>query len=164
MKILITLILSAAALFATPNVGDKEIPFVLPGLYQNHMKVSSQELHGKVILLNLWASWCSGCQEEMPLFVNLQNRYSKDKFQIILVNIDSERQNGIDFLRSVDPQQLLSALYDRDKSLPKAYRCPGMPSSFLIDQKGNIAGVYIGSFDKEGLQTLEKQITKLLGK
>jgi len=164
MKIVSILLLTALALFATPNIGDKAVNFTLPNLYNHSVKTSSKALQGKVTLINIWASWCSGCQEEMPLLVQLQENYSKDKFEVILVNIDSQGQNAIDFLDYADPQKHLTALYDTEKSLAKAYRCPGMPSSILIDQKGNIAGVYIGSFHEKSIKKLKNNINQLIGK
>lgn len=164
MKTIALLLLTALTLFATPNVGDKEVNFTLPKLYNHNATISNHSLHGKITLVNIWASWCSGCQEEMPLFVQLQERYSKDKFAIILVNIDSQRQNAIDFLNQVDPQKRLTALYDVNKVLAKAYRCPGMPSSFLIDEEGNIRGVYVGSFNAKSIKKLKDDINKLIGK
>jgi len=165
-KILIFIIgiLLAVEIFAAPGVGDKAVDFTLPSLYNENKTLSSKELQGKVVLLNLWASWCSGCQEEMPLFVKLQQEFNKQDFEIVLSSIDSSAQNGIDFLQQVDPQQTLTSLYDAKKTLPKAYRCAGMPSSYLIDQEGNIVAVYIGSLDEEAMQKLHSKIVELIGK
>ena len=164
MKLLISLFVSALVLFAAPRAGDSEVPFHLPNLYDASVQTSNTDLRGRVVLLNLWASWCTGCQEEMPLFVKLQKRFNEKSFKIVLVNIDSDPQDGRDFLHSVDPEQTLYALYDHDKTLPAAYRCPGMPSSFLIDQNGKIVDVFIGSLDEDGIASLRQEIDSLLGK
>jgi len=164
MKKLLSIVLLSVALFAAPRVGDNAVKFELPDLYAQNISFKSASLKGKVVLLNMWASWCGGCQEEMPLFVELQKEFSKSKFEIVLANIDNEAKNGVDFLSKVDKKRSLTALYDADKILPKAYRCPGMPSSFLIDQNGKVVGVYIGSLDTEAILDLKKTIKKLLGK
>jgi len=164
MKKILTIVLLSVALFGAPRVGDDAVKFELPDLYAHNTMFKSQSLHGKVVLLNMWASWCSGCQEEMPLFVKLQKEFATSQFEIVLANIDNEAQNGIDFLSQVDKRRTLKALYDAKKILPKAYRCPGMPSSFLIDQNGKVVGVYIGSLDAEGIVELKQTIKKLLEK
>jgi len=161
MKKLLLLVSLSFALFGAPREGDAQVAFTLPNLYQASQTLSSDSLKGKVVLVNLWASWCSGCQEEMPLFVKLQKQYDKSKFEIVVSSIDSLPQNALEFLRSVDKQRVLTALYDADKKLPKAYRCPGMPSSFLIGKEGKIAAVYIGSLDAEGIAKLKEKIDTL---
>ena len=162
-KILLTLLITVE-LFAAPSVGDKSVAFTLPDLYSLHHKTSMQSLKGKVVLLNLWASWCNGCQEEMPKFVALQREFSKEKFQIVLSSIDSEPSNAIEFLQGVDKSKRLTALYDVEKKLPKAYRCVGMPSSFLISKEGKIVKIYVGSLDDAQIQELKKSVKKLIGK
>ncbi|WP_428738315.1 TlpA disulfide reductase family protein [Sulfurimonas sp.] len=164
MKKLLMMLLTSVALCAMPNVGDKEVGFTLPNLYKADQKLSNTNFHGKVTLVNIWASWCTGCQEEMPLFVKLQKKFSKKNFEIVLINIDTEQQNGIDFLADVDKSKTLTALYDVEKSMAKAYRCPGMPSSFLVDKDGNILEVFAGSLNESDLEKLEEKLEKLLGK
>ena len=164
MNKLIVVLLLCANIFAAPRVGDKSIDFKLPDLYNQNRLVSANDLKGKVVLLNLWASWCSGCKEEMPLFVELQSEYSKNKFEIVLSSIDSSKENAISFLKEVDKDKTLTSLYDEDKSLPKDYRCPGMPSSFLIDKNGKIVKVYIGSLDEDEVEKLKAKIEELIGK
>lgn len=161
-KIILALLLTVS-IYAAPRVGDNAVAFVLPDLYKESKSLSSQELQGKVVLLNLWASWCSGCKEEMPLFVQLQEEYAKKGFILVISSIDNEAQSAKDFLSEVDPGKRLTSLYDTDKVLPKTYKCPGMPSSFLIDKSGVIREVYIGSIDESAISQLKNKIDKLLG-
>ena len=164
MKKILLILLITLELFAAPSVEDKAVSFTLPNLYNLKHSTSTQSLKGKVVLLNLWASWCSGCKEEMPKFVALQKEFSKDKFQIVLSSIDSDPSNAIEFLEDVDKEKLLTALYDADKKLPKAYRCIAMPSSFLISKEGKIIKIYVGSLDDTKIEELKKSVIKLIGK
>ena len=164
MKKLIVGFMICMNLFGAPREGDDAVKFTLPNLYNESEVLQSNTTKGKVVLLNLWASWCSGCQEEMPLFVALQEEYPKEKFEIVLSSIDNVPQSAVDFLAKVDTKRTLTSLYDADKKLPKTYRCPGMPSSFLIDKEGKIAEVYIGSLDEDGIKNLKAKIKTLLGK
>ena len=162
-KLIIVALLLCMNAFGAPRVGDDAVKFSLPNLYNSSQIVTNESTKGKVVLLNLWASWCSGCQEEMPLFVNLQKEYSKDKFEIVLSSIDNMPQGAVDFLSKVDKNRVLTSLYDESKILPKTYRCPGMPSSFLIDKNGKIVAVYIGSLDADAIVNLKAKIKTLLG-
>ena len=164
MKNIFIGLLLAINLFGAPRVGDSAVEFQLPDLYEQNKSLSMKDLKGKVVLLNLWASWCGGCQDEMPLFVELQKEYPKDKFEIVLSSIDNMPEGAKDFLGKVDKEKVLTSLYDEDKILPKAYRCPGMPSSFLIGKDGKIVEVYIGSLDDEAIVELKAKIKSLLGK
>lgn len=162
--IIITIVMLCMNLFAAPKVGDDAVGFSLPSLYNSSDVVTDKSRLGKVVLLNLWASWCSGCQEEMPRFVTLQKEYDKEQFEILLVSIDNIPQSAQDFLEKVDKKKSLTSLYDEQKILPKTYRCPGMPSSYLIDKKGKIVEIYIGSLDEESISDLNRKIKILVGK
>lgn len=162
-KLLITALLSFN-LFGAPQVGDNAINFKLPSLYHLNQQISSDAFKGHVVLLNLWASWCNGCQEEMPLFVALQKEFQDENFKIVLSSIDQDPNNAIDFLKDVDSDKVLTSLYDTKKILPKAYRCIGMPSSFLIDKNGKIVKIFVGSLDADAIQNLKSEVHKLLGK
>jgi len=164
MKIILILLVIYANIMAAGKEGDRASSFNLPNLYHLDKKVSFDKYKGKVVLLNLWASWCGGCQEEMPLFVDLQKEFQGSGFSILLSSIDKDPQNAINFLHDIDSNHLLDALYDSKKVLPKDYRCIGMPSSYLIDKNGNIDTVYVGSIDEEKMVTLKAKIKSLLRK
>lgn len=164
MKKILILICLYANIFAAGQVGDQVKEFELPNLYNGEKTTSFNEYRGKVVLLNLWASWCSGCQEEMPLFVKLQDEFKGSDFHILLSSIDKSPENSISFLKSVDANRVLESMYDADKTLPKEYRCAGMPSSYLIDKNGEIVDVFIGSIDEEKMAKLKAKINALIGK
>ena len=164
MKNILILLFLYVNVFAAGHAGDRAISFELPKLYNAGVKTSLQDYRGKIVLLNLWASWCGGCQEEMPLFVKLQNEFRGSDFHIILSSIDKDPKNAISFLNAIDSNRVLTALYDTSKTLPRAYKCIGMPSSYLIGRDGKIVKVYVGSFDKDGISKLENKIKSLLRK
>jgi len=164
MKVIVILLFIYANIMAAGQEGDRATSFNLPNLYHLNKKVSFDAYRGKVVLLNLWASWCSGCQEEMPLFVKLQKEFEGSDFTVLLSSIDKDSKNAVDFLHDIDPNHLLDALYDSTKTLPRAYRCIGMPSSYLIDKNGVINTVYVGSMDEEKMMALKAKIKSLLRK
>ncbi len=164
MKKIILLITLALTLSAEVKVGDTVSNFKLPYLYDTSKEITLQKNIAKVTLINLWASWCTGCKEEMPLFVQFQKKYDPKDFKIILSSIDKKRQNSIDFLNEVDKNKVLLAVYDKEKVLPKEYRAIGMPSSYLIDENLKIIKIFVGSLSMEDIKELENQIDSLLEK
>jgi len=157
-------IVTTLSLVTSIYAQDSVTHFSLPDLYNAKHQISDNTLTGKVTLINIWASWCSGCKEEMPLFVELQKEFNGSKFQILLSNIDSDSNNAYNFLANVDSNKILTCIYDKDKILAKAFHAIGMPSSYLIDQNGHVVESYIGSLDKEQVSLLKQKIQQLLGK
>jgi len=164
MKKIILLITLVLTLSAEVKVGDTVSNFKLPYLYDTSKTVSLKSNAGKVTLVNLWASWCSGCKEEMPLFVDLQKKYKNSDFRIILSSVDKKKKKSIKFLNKVDKNKVLLSVYDKEKTLPKEYKALGMPSSYLLDKNLKIIKIFVGSLDDNAMKELEEQIDKLLGK
>ena len=152
-----------ANLVAGVAEGDKAIDFSLKNL-DGSKNYTMNDFKGEVVLLNLWASWCSGCKEEMPEFFHLQQNYPKG-FKIVAVSIDSDAGNSEKFLASVEDALKMKrpfiVLHDSDKNLPKAYRCIGMPSSYLIDKEGVIRKIIVGSLNSEDIEALKHDIDAL---
>lgn len=163
IKILL-LILMTLTLSAEVKVGDTVNNFKLPYLYDTSKIVSLKSNAGKVTLVNLWASWCSGCKEEMPLFVDLQKKYKNSDFRIILSSVDKKKKKSIKFLNKVDKNKVLLSVYDKEKTLAKEYKALGMPSSYLLDENLKILKIFVGSLDDKAMSELESQINKILGK
>ena len=163
MKTFIIIWALIANLAAGVVEGDKAIDFSLKSLDGNK-NYTMNDFKGEVVLLNLWASWCSGCKEEMPEFFHLQQEYKKG-FKIVAVSIDSDIGNSEKFLASVEDDLKIKrpfvVLHDSDKKLPKAYRCIGMPSSYLIDKEGVIRKIIVGSLNSEDIEALKHDIDAL---
>lgn len=106
--------------------------------------VSLHDYHGKIILLNFWASWCAPCIEEMPSLVQLQKQMAP-KVAVVAVSIDEDeaayhkflRDHNVDLLTVRDPQQ----------KTPTMYGTTGWPETFVIDSKGTIRRKFIGAQD-----------------
>jgi thiol-disulfide isomerase/thioredoxin len=95
---------------------------------------------GRVVLLNLWATWCVPCRKEMPALAELQDRLGSDKFEVVTVNIDTRdpdkpkawlKDNGIVGLTYyADPSAKVF------QALKAAGKAIGMPTTILIDANG----------------------------
>ena len=106
---------------------------------------------GRTVLLNLWATWCVPCREEMPSLDKLQARLGGPDFEVVAINIDTTRLDRRQaFLKEAGVQNL--AFYaDRSadvfQALKKAGKVVGLPTTLLIDPEGCELGVMPGPAD-----------------
>ncbi|HEX4211530.1 MAG TPA: TlpA disulfide reductase family protein [Candidatus Binataceae bacterium] len=145
----------------TPDVANQVVPktasggtvaagkmasnFQLASLDGQTMSLSS--LRGKVVFLNVWATWCPPCREEMPSIEALYEKFKDDKnFVVLAVSQDSDgrapvaayvEQHGLKFDVLLDPQNKVGEAYD----------VSGIPETFIIDQNGRIVAHHVGPYD-----------------
>jgi thiol-disulfide isomerase/thioredoxin len=105
------------------------------------------EKKGKVVLINLWATWCGPCRAEMPALVRMQNEHRAAGLEVIGVNTDDETVEKIDSFAS--EMGLNYTLVWGDTKLQAALlnisKFPGIPQSFIVDREGNLRGVFRGA-------------------
>jgi peroxiredoxin len=104
--------------------------------------VSLDDFDGQVVLLNFWASWCGPCREEMPLLVELHQRYEALGFTMLGINVEEDSAAADAFLRSVPVS--FPILYDRENSVSKLYDVIAMPSTVLIGRDGRVRYIHHG--------------------
>jgi thiol-disulfide isomerase/thioredoxin len=107
-----------------------------------------ETLTGRVVLLNLWATWCAPCRAEMPMLANLHEEMAGEDFAVIAVSIDDkDRNRPEDFLAETNAEALD---YHREptltlfNSLRAAELAMGMPTTLLLGPDGCAAGVLHG--------------------
>ena len=102
---------------------------------------------GKVVLLNLWATWCGPCRAEMPTLVRMQDKHRDAGLEIIGLNTDDETVDDINAF--VAEMKLNYTIAWADTKLQAALvnitKFPGIPQSFLIDRDGNLRGIFKGA-------------------
>jgi len=115
--------------------------FSLPGL--DGQMVSLADYRGKVVLLNIWATWCPPCVEEMPSMEKLYQELNGDGFEILAVSID---ESGVQDVRPFMQKHKLSfpVLMDPEGTIKGLYRTTGVPESFVIDKDGTLVEIVIG--------------------
>jgi len=101
---------------------------------------SLDQLRGKVVLLNFWATWCPPCRKEMPDMEALYRRF-RDKGLIVLAVSDESRETVAGFLAK--NQYTFPILLDSAREVNKAYGVEGIPKSFIFDSKGNLINLAI---------------------
>jgi peroxiredoxin len=107
--------------------------------------VRLEELHGKVVLLNFWATWCGPCREEMPRLQALYDKYRGSGLVLLGVNIDDNPNAALAIAQKLKVS--FPVLLDTDKSVSKRYDLSTMPSTVLIDRDGQIRYVHRGYRD-----------------
>jgi len=123
---------------------------------------SISDKKGKVILLNMWATWCAPCREEMPTLVRLQDTYRDKGFEVIGLNTE-ENDTREKIERFAEEMKLNYTLVWADlqlqNELVKISQFGGIPQSFLVDREGRLRGIFKGSGKRE-LAKLEEFIER----
>ena len=104
------------------------------------------ELKGRVILLDFWASWCAPCESSFPVMEGLAKEHAGRGLTVIAVSVDEKPENMQRFLKSVKAS--FTVVRDGEQRLVGAADVRAMPTSFLIDRAGRIRFVHAG-FDRE---------------
>jgi len=139
-----------------PETDRKLAPdFTLQDASGREVRLSS--LKGKVVLVNFWATWCEGCQVEIPWLVEFQKKYQARGLVVIGVSMDD------DGWKSVKPwlkeKKLNYPIVIGSDNLGKQYGLEGMPLTALIDREGRIADVHPGLVNKDAT---DQQLRALL--
>jgi thiol-disulfide isomerase/thioredoxin len=118
-------------------------------------------MRGKVVLLDLWASWCGPCREEMPLLDDMAARLENKGIEFVAVSIDEEEAAASAFL-SARPKWTMTVARDPQGKLPDLLQPPKMPTSYLIDSRGVLRYVNAG-FDRSDAKKIEDRLLALAG-
>jgi peroxiredoxin len=108
--------------------------------------VSIDDYEGKVVLLNIWATWCSPCRVEMPSMQHLYEKLAGTDFRLVAVSVDEEDSTVVNkFVH--DLGLTFEILHDQDGAIRRIYQTTGVPESFVIDRDGIIVKKIIGAAD-----------------
>lgn len=155
---------------ATPAAGD---PFAAVGVTRMPADVpvapfdlksldgatlGSQDLAGKVVLLNFWATWCGPCKDEMPSLARLQSHFDPGRVRVVTVTTDMHPQGIRQFLDHLGVK--LPVLFDEDQELSRLFMVRGLPTTVLIDQGGHPIGRAVGprAWDSQESITFVRQV------
>jgi cytochrome c biogenesis protein CcmG, thiol:disulfide interchange protein DsbE len=128
--------------------------FAVPDLSGQAVRLSG--LRGKVVLLNLWTTWCPPCREEMPSMEKLYQRLRDRGFVLLAVSQDEGGKEAVEpFVR--DLGLTFPVLVDPEHQVGDRYQVWGYPESFIIDREGRVVERVIGPRD----WTLPEQVAAL---
>jgi thiol-disulfide isomerase/thioredoxin len=105
---------------------------------------SLADFHGKVVLLNIWATWCVPCRKEMPALDRLRATLGNSNFEVVALSID---RGGVDVVRKFFAEvgiQQLAVYIDPSGKAMRALRVVGLPTTLLVDRDGREIARLIG--------------------
>lgn len=151
-----------AAFLALPpahaiEVGQAAPPFALPTAKGD--MVTLDQLRGKVVYVDFWASWCAPCRRSFPWMNEMQQKYGARGFVIVGVNVDKKRVDAEKFMAQTPGD--FTIVYDEAGTTAAAYGVMGMPSSYLVDPRGTVTFVERG-FVEDNKAAMEQRIAALV--
>jgi peroxiredoxin len=143
---------------AAPAPGAPAPPLVLPTL-DGSTTVRLDELRGKVVLVNFWASWCEPCTREMPQFERWHEQYKDAGLVVLGVNTlyQNDRAAVEQFLH--DNNITYPIVVDEDGDTTHRWLVPQLPRSYVVDRDGTVRFVKIGEFTE---RDFSEQVLPLL--
>ena len=118
---------------------------------------------GKILLVNLWATWCGPCRFEIPALVRMQEKHGPQGFEVLGLNTDEEDQQVInDFAAELKVNYPIAyADTSLQAAMLKISKFPGIPQSFLIDREGRLRGVFKGA-NPADIRKMEEVVAKVV--
>ena len=130
----------AASVSLAGDGGGMAPDFSLPA--RSGKAVALKELRGQVVMINFWATWCGPCRQEMPLLEQMHKKYQPMGFTLLGINVEPDSSGAEGWLKQTPVS--FPILFDRENRVSKLYNVAGMPSSVLIDRKGNVRYLHRG--------------------
>jgi peroxiredoxin len=127
-----------------PRIGRALADFTLPTLQGRTVQLS--DLRGKVVFINVWATWCQPCVEEMPTIQRLSDQLHERGLEVLTISIDALGEQVVEpFVRKY--QLTFPVLLDSKGTIERLYHTTGVPESFIVDKRGMLVEKVIGPRD-----------------
>lgn len=122
--------------------------------------VKSSDFAGKVVILDFWATWCGPCRMEIPGFIELQKQYADRGLVVVGVSLD---QGGAPVVKSfIEKAAINYPVVLGDETVVNAFGgVEGIPTTFIIDRKGQIVRKHVGYADKSEFEAEIKPLLQL---
>lgn len=139
------------------NTGLLPIDFTLYDQYGEAHTLS--EYKGKVVFLNIWATWCPPCKEEMPHIEELYEEYNKNQDDVVILGVASPnlgREGSEDHIKEFleENNYTFPVVLDENASMVYGYGISAFPSTFIINKEGYITRYIPGAMNKETMKSL----------
>jgi cytochrome c biogenesis protein CcmG, thiol:disulfide interchange protein DsbE len=120
------------------SIGTPAPEFSAVTLSEPPAKRTLADYRGRVILLNIWATYCEPCKEEMPTMEKLHREFHDRGLSIVAVSVDPANSENLVRKFASDLGLSFDVLYDPTGGIQRAYNSRGFPETFVIDRKGII--------------------------
>jgi thiol-disulfide isomerase/thioredoxin len=137
---------------------DRQMGDVIVRPMQGRGELRLSSLKGKVVLLDLWASWCTPCREELPLLDDLAQRLRGEGVEIVAVSVDEDRAAADELVHSRARWHLTLG---HDPAVAERLSPPTMPSSYVIDSRGRLKQINAG-YEPGDIHKVEAQLRALM--
>ncbi|MEO1054208.1 MAG: TlpA disulfide reductase family protein [Bacteroidota bacterium] len=124
---------------AAEDIKDADYNLTLKSLDGEIVKL--EEYKGKVIFMNLWASWCAPCVAEMPSIEKLYEKVDKEKVAFVMLSMDKDESKA---KRFVDRKKFDLPFFLPASGVPRAYYSPSIPTTYVISKDGKIVSKKVG--------------------
>lgn len=121
--------------------------------------VDLNNLRGRVVYLDFWASWCAPCRQSFPWMQEMQDTYRPQGLTVIAVDVDRKRRDAERFLAMV--HTTFAVEFDPNGELAERFHVQGMPTGLLIDRRGVVRFTHIG-FRPSDRARYEAQVQQVL--
>ena len=155
-----------------PYVEGDKVVFQLPDLDGEMIPSSDQRFEGKVVLIDLWATWCPPCRTEIPTLIDLQEKYGQKGLVIVGIAFedgddDATRRAKLEQFATGEGLNYLvldgGRPEDMHSAVPTVRRLKGLPVEILVDRTGRVASIRNGyGYSKKWADRLRSEIETLL--
>jgi thiol-disulfide isomerase/thioredoxin len=115
----------------------------LPDLTGQSFRIA--DFKGKIVLLNLWASWCPDCRREMPSLEKLQNALGRKDFAVVAIDLRESRDKVAKFVK--EHGLTFEVLLDHEGKMGEDFRIRSIPTTFILGRNGGLLGRVMGARD-----------------
>jgi cytochrome c biogenesis protein CcmG, thiol:disulfide interchange protein DsbE len=121
--------------------------------------IGLEELRGRVVYLDFWASWCAPCLQSFPWMQTMQDTYRDQGLRVVAVNLDQYRADAERFLAKFHPN--FDVRFDPQGEVASRFKIQGMPTSVIIDRHGVLRYTHTGFRPIDG-GAYEEQLRSVL--
>ncbi len=152
---------NSAASSVEPSAVPALVDFAAPELALEDLSgspVSLNDYLGSVVLVNLWATWCPPCREEMPALQSFYDDNKSDGFVLIAINQEEPLEIVEPFVKEFG--LTFPVWLDLNYQAEREFKTMSLPSSFVIDRDGRVRLMWFGSISKKNLEKYVIDIIK----